>query len=47
MDLYFLYETVIICTVTVHSMSTKILADIQLGLADTEFNSIVVFINVT
>lgn len=49
MDLYFLYETVIIhvSTVTVHSMSTKILAVIQLGLADTEFNSVVVFINVT
>lgn len=49
MDLYFLYETVIIhvSTVTVHSMSTKILAVIQLGFADIEFNSIVVFINVT
>lgn len=45
MDLYFLYETVIIhvSTVTVHSMSTKILAVIQLVFADIEFNSIVVF----
>lgn len=44
-DLYFLYETVIIhvSTVTVHSMSTKILAVIQLVFADIEFNSIVVF----
>lgn len=47
MYLYFLDETVIIWTVTVHSMSTKILPDIQLGLADTEFNSVVIFINVT
>lgn len=47
MDLYFLYETVIIhvSTVTVHSMSTKILAVIQLVFADIEFNSIVVFIS--
>lgn len=49
MDLYFLYETVIIhvSTVTVHSMSTKILAVIQLGFADIEINLIVVFINDT